>query len=206
VNVQLRTYVRIMAERHREEFAIHGPTIGAVSWSQASQHKRFEVLAGLGPMQNARVLDVGCGFGDFLSFLGAVDTIPASYTGIDVVSEFVDEARQRHPDATFSVADVVDIPDDPVYDYGVASGIFYLPGSDWMEHVRVTASKMFAICEKGVGLNFLSQFSRRPDGVSYYANPGAVLELLGRQVSNRLVLRHDYLPNDFTVYLYKPDL
>jgi SAM-dependent methyltransferase len=205
MSTKVRAYVQVMANRHKSEFAIHGATIGAVSWSQFSQRKRFEVIADVGPMHNARVLDVGCGFGDLLSYLNGVDNAPAAYTGIDVVGEFVEEARLRHPGSRFEVADVVDLPDDPIYDYGLASGIFYLPGADWMEHVRETATKIFAICDKGVALNFLSQFSRRPDEVSYYADPGAVLNLLARHVSSHLVLRHDYLPNDFTVYLYKPD-
>jgi SAM-dependent methyltransferase len=208
MSAELRGYVDAMAERHKAEFAIHGPTIGAVGWSEASQRKRFEVIAELGPMHNTRVLDVGCGFGDFLSFLEGVANVPAAYTGIDVVPEFVDEARRRHPGARFDLGDVIDMPAGVVYDFAVASGIFYLPGADWadwMEHVRATASKMFAICDKGVALNFLSQFSPRPDEVSYYADPGAVLNLFGRYVSSHLVLRHDYLPNDFTVYLYKRD-
>jgi SAM-dependent methyltransferase len=192
-----------MAERHRHELAAHGPSLGAVGWSLQSQRKRFEVLAELGPMANARVLDVGCGFGDFLAFLQEAGQIPASYAGIDVVAEFIDEARRRYPDACFNVADLIDLPGENIYDYCVASGIFYLPSSRWNKYVRETTLKMLAISEKGVAINFLSSFSRRPDGTSYYADPGAVLRLLGQHVCSRLVLRHDYLPNDFTIYLYK---
>ncbi|SRR6266851_1634502 len=203
MEAERRAYVRAMAERHRQELAAHGPSLPAVGWSPESLRKRFEVLSGVGLMTNARVLDVGCGFGDFLAFLREVGQVPAYYAGIDVVTEFIDEARRRHPDACFQVADLVDLSGENTYDYCLASGIFYLPSSDWQNYVRETALKMFELSDKGSAINFLSSFSRRPDATSYYADPGVVLSLLGQYVCRRLVLRHDYLPNDFTVYLYK---
>ena len=203
MKVEQRAYVRAMAERHRRELAIHGASLHAVGWSPQSQRKRFEVLAGIGPMIDARVLDVGCGLGDFLAFLREAGQVPASYAGIDVVAEFIDEARQRYPDACFEVSDLADFEGDNRYDYCVASGIFYLPSSSWNRCVQETALKMFEMSTKGVAINFLSNLTRRRDDVSYYADPGAVLRLLDRHVCSRLVLRHDYLLNDFTVYLYK---
>ena len=35
---------------------------------KSSQTKRFEAMLALGDLDDARILDVGCGFGDFLEF------------------------------------------------------------------------------------------------------------------------------------------
>ena len=50
--------------------------------NKSSQDKRFEAMLGLGDMDGARVLDVGCGFGDFLAFLNARGIEP-EYVGLD---------------------------------------------------------------------------------------------------------------------------
>jgi len=50
------------------------------------------------------LLDVGCGFGKLLEFYAP----RGPYLGIDLVEEFVLEARRRFPDGIFLVGDVVD--------------------------------------------------------------------------------------------------
>jgi ubiquinone/menaquinone biosynthesis C-methylase UbiE len=51
--------------------------------TKSSQEKRFEALLALGDFAGRRVLDVGCGFGDFLAFLVERDIHPL-YSGLDV--------------------------------------------------------------------------------------------------------------------------
>jgi len=48
----------------------YGVDARSLDWgSRQSQHLRFSVLAGIGSMQGARILDVGCGLGDFYGWL-----------------------------------------------------------------------------------------------------------------------------------------
>ena len=74
--------------------------------TRTSQIKRFEALAAVGDLDGQRVLDVGCGFGDFLSYLHERGIRPA-YTGIDVCEPMVRRCVERFGgDASFHVADV----------------------------------------------------------------------------------------------------
>ena len=51
---------------------------------------------------DARVLEVGCGWGDLVASLPQ-----AIRAGVDFLPENVGEARRRHPDLTFEVDDVL---------------------------------------------------------------------------------------------------
>src|SRR6478752_10387552 len=76
--------------------------------SRSSQVKRFEALLELGDLDGRRVLDVGCGFGDFLGFLQGRGIEPV-YTGIDVCEPMVRRCIERFGKlARFEVADVLE--------------------------------------------------------------------------------------------------
>src|SRR6266571_3229059 len=100
-------YAQAMADRHLKSFLKHGAKLAALGWLRESQQKRFEILAEVGAMRDSRLLDVGCGFGDFLAFLEERGLVPATYTGVDVVPQFIDEAKRRYPASTFFIADVL---------------------------------------------------------------------------------------------------
>ena len=59
-----------------------GAEVRALNWRSAElQHRRFAVLAQVGELKSASVLDVGCGMGDLLDWFRAStsqSTIPAS--------------------------------------------------------------------------------------------------------------------------------
>jgi hypothetical protein len=62
---------------------------------------------------------------------------------------------------------------------------------------------MFSLAGKGAAANFLSSFTKRPDGFSNYCDPAHILQLLAKGVSPIIQLIHNYRPNDFTVFLYR---
>src|SRR5438128_6961584 len=59
-----------------------------------SQERRFGAAAALGELHGARLLDVGCGFGDLLAWLRARGVQP-HYTGLDLCAPMVERCRQR---------------------------------------------------------------------------------------------------------------
>jgi len=61
--------------------------------------------------------------------------------------------------------------------------------------------RMMDMAHRGVSVNFLSARTPNPlDPRSHYANPEETLaRALG--LTRNVVLRHDYKPNDFTIYL-----
>ena len=181
----------------------HGYDFRALNWGSAqSQEGRFAVLAGIAPLAGARLLDVGCGLGDFRLWLLREGTA-VDYHGIDIAPFMVEAAKKRQLDTAFSVGTVSDeLAAGHRYDYVFASGIFYFRKDEPFEYMRQTVQAMFGLCERGVAFNSLSLWRDRPADDEFCADPVEVISFC-RSLTRRIVLRHDYHPADFTVYLYK---
>ena len=171
--------------------------------NRSSQEKRFEALLGLGDFHGRHLLDVGCGFGDFLSFLHGRGIRPI-YTGLDLCAPMVARGRERFSPAEgcFVAGDVLEyVPDQP-FDYVVASGIFGLEADGARERIRPTVERIFEWARVGAAANFLSRRSPTPAAARVYVDPAELLEL-GLLLTPAVRLDHSYLPNDFTLHLYK---
>lgn len=171
--------------------------------TRSAQEKRFEALLALGELDGRSVLDVGCGFGDFLAFLDRRG-IRARYTGLDVCAPMIDHCRERFAgrDAEFEVADVLDFEPGEQFDFVVASGIFGLDTAGARERIRPTIERLFAWCRIGMGANFLSRNTPSPVDARVYVDPCQALAL-GFELTPAARLDHNYLPNDFTLHLFK---
>jgi SAM-dependent methyltransferase len=171
--------------------------------TKSSQDKRFAALLELGELDGARLLDVGCGFGDFLEFLQERGVTPV-YTGIDICKPMIDRCRERFDgdDAMFRVADVMEFNPLDDYDYVVASGLFGLDTEGARDRIRPTLERMFSWASNGMAANFLSTRSPVPAEGRIYVEPWKALEA-GLALTPAARLNHSYLPNDFTLYLYR---
>jgi SAM-dependent methyltransferase len=184
----------------------HGPGPRAVDWGTGeSQALRFNVLCAVGPLENTSVLDVGCGLGDLYGYLRSTG-VNVQYTGYDITPALLEAARARFPKGRFIERNVVDLPEAelaPRWDYVIASGIFYLRQRDPDAYLRDMVARLSRLARRGVAFNTLSARAPEKSPDEYYADPamvvGACLDL-----TPRVVLRHDYMPHDFTVYLYPP--
>lgn len=184
--------------------ARHGAKPQALDWSGAeSQHVRFAALAQVGELEGSSLLDVGCGLGDLLGWLDK-QGLTVDYLGLDLTPGLVDEARRRHPGADIRKGGLLgsDFLDAHGFDYVVASGVFYLQQSDPYGFMQAMLERMFGLCRRAVAFNSLSAWSDAGDDGEFRADPGRVLGLC-RNLTRRVVLRHDYHPGDFTVYLYR---
>jgi len=188
-------------EYYTKRFGQFGGDVRTLWNNQKSQEDRFHILAEVGALDGARVLDVGCGFGDFLDFLQA-QTCGVQYTGIDAHPEILLEAKQRHAGHTFEQMDVLEFLPQTKFDFVFGSGIFGLKMVDQHGYVKDLLSHMFWLSEKGLAVNFLSSYTTgKKDKDSYHVEPQEVLSL-ALSITPRVVLRHDYRDNDFTLYLY----
>jgi SAM-dependent methyltransferase len=171
--------------------------------TRGSQEKRFEALLGLGDLHHRHVLDVGCGFGDFLRFL--LDRgIEPRYTGLDICAPMIERCRSTFPVSAgrFLVGDVLEHCPDERYDYVVASGIFGLDADDARSRIAPTVRRMFSWCGIGMAVNFLSRRTPTPAESRVYVEPSDALEM-GLALSSAVRIDHSYLPNDFTLHIYK---
>ena len=170
--------------------------------SRSSQVKRFEALLELGDLDGRRVLDVGCGFGDFLGFLQQRGTEPV-YTGIDVCEPMVQRCIERFGKlARFEVADVLEYEPAQSFDYVVASGLFGLDADGVRERILPSLERMVGWARIGAAVNFLSAAYPTQAENRIYVEPGKAVEA-ALSLTPSVRLDHSYLPNDFTLFMYR---
>jgi SAM-dependent methyltransferase len=171
--------------------------------SVESQQKRFDAIAGIGIKSNSIVLDVGCGYGDFCSRITR-----GCYLGIDIIIERISTAIKKYPSEKFlafaccNIDKVVSIVGPIRFEYVIASGIFWKEERRWLKRVVDTIEKMDVYAYKGIAVNFLSEFALNKKPGRHYATMKEIGEIM-RATSQRCTIRHDYLPNDMTLYIYK---
>ena len=182
-----------------------GPSFSALGWyTPETQRLRFEVFQLLGDFDGTQVLDCGCGLGDFFRFLLEKKYAGVHYSGLDVMPEFIAEARKRfqdHGNAEFYSQGWMDWQ-TPV-DWVLCSGALNLKQLDPYQYVETQLKKFLSLARKGVAVNFLSRHGepQDPDQLFYYYDPNKILEIAFK-VTPHVALHHDYLPNDFTLFLY----
>ena len=168
-----------------------------------SQKIKFQVLSEVLPLANLSLLDVGCGFADFATFL--TGRFPGlQYSGIDLSSAMVKEAQRNHPELDLRVANISDAALKRTFDVVTANGIFYLLGDEAWPMMQRMVERMYALATTAVAFNSLSAWATDQEAGEFYADPLQVVDFC-RRLTPRVVLRHDYHPRDFTVYLYKID-
>jgi ubiquinone/menaquinone biosynthesis C-methylase UbiE len=170
---------------------------------RSSQEKRFGALAGLGDFDGARLLDVGCGFGDLLAWLRARGARPL-YTGLDLTESMIERCRKRFADgqARFVVGDALTWQADGEYDYVIASGIFGYHARDTRARIQPTLERLFAVAGTALAVNFLSGCAPTRSPGRLYVHPADVLQYALR-LTPAVRLDHTYMPNDFTLFLYR---
>lgn len=166
-----------------------------------SQFKKFAILADVLPLANKTLLDVGCGFADYAPYVNARFG-SVSYTGIDLSPQMIATAKQLQPDLDLRVRNILDQAGQAQFDVVTTNGIFYLLGDSAPDLMQQMIQRMFSLAREAVAFNSLSAWAPRQDAGEFYADPLETLKFC-RTVSPRVVLRHDYLPHDFTIYLYR---
>ncbi len=181
----------------------YGDDIRSVAWgSRKSQRRRLEVLAQIADLNGVSVLDVGCGLGDFYSWLMARYK-KICYTGIDVTDSMIDIASNKYTKAKFETKNILDLKKpNGCYDYVFASGIFNRKIQEHEKFVKSVITRMFCLTKKGMAFNVLSSKADFKNMNEYYADSGEMLDFC-LTLSRKVILRHDYMTHDFTVYLYK---
>ena len=180
----------------------HGYGHEAIDYgSRMGQRQRFDVLTETLTLEGRRVLDVGCGFADLAEYLNERE-IGATYEGIDICPELIEEARRRHPGLPLKVCNLLDEDPQEPCDVAIANGIFYLLGGEAEGLMQRIVVRMFELAREAVAFTSLSTWADHREPNEYHADPRRVLEFC-QTLTPRVTLRHDYMPHDFAVFLMK---
>lgn len=195
-----------VAQFFNSRAAQFGDAVEALDWgSRRTQQIRFGILADIGNLNGASILDVGCGLADFFAFLQDRG-LQVRYTGIDLAEDLIGIARGKYPQLDLRTANILE-QEIGTFDYVFGSGIHYFKVDDNIQRSETLLGRMFELCRIGVGTNMISSERLTAEALAdhvYAFEPSQALAM-GRRVADYVVLRQDYLPHDLTLYLYKED-
>ncbi len=177
--------------------------VKALGWKNLeSQQKRFEVLVEFADLNNCHVLDVGCGHGDLRYYLGE-HFFGLTYIGIDLMTEFLDEAKKRygHMENTYFVQGDFSKMEVANVDYILASGAFGYKTTNELYYWQ-TISKMVEVAKKGVAFNMLNQDEFPEHPLLRGHNKAEVLHFC-KALNYDVELKEGYLEGDFTIFIRK---
>lgn len=185
----------------------------SLGWTKHKQYIRFAQLLKNFRLHSASVLDVGCGFGDMLTFLKQRFRENISYFGVDCIPEYVSVAKEQHPEEQdqFLCADFMksSLWDGRTFDYIVASGIFgyrcWETDEQQYQYVDSVIGRALELCNKGISLDFLSdKTDYRTSGTDFHASPERILQI-AYKYSRNVVLDNSALPFEFCITIMKDD-
>lgn len=195
-----------MKQLYQEKFKKHGVSPKSLLWKgKGAAHQRFREFWKEIDFNDKKVLDIGCGFGEMGKFLlkryEGVD-----YTGIDIVPEFIKEAKKQVPNGKFEVADFLKNKiDGTTYDVVIASGVLNGNWEDNMNYRKTAISKMFELTNKTLAFNMLGAHPQPKNDLSsniWHADSLEILKVC-MNLTRRVVLRANYHPKDFTIIMQK---
>jgi SAM-dependent methyltransferase len=176
----------------------------ALRWTPQGQLRRYQMLSDIAPatdLNNATVLDYGCGTGDFYKFLKRRG-ITVKYTGVDINENFIGLAKQKYPECTFEVMNTDDDRFEGFYDYIFICGVFNLRVPGVENDMKNALLTLFKRCNKGLALSALSSHTPIKDPELHFTSPEEMVKFTIENLSPSIALRHDRIQNDFTLYVY----
>lgn len=183
-------------------FEKKGRDVSTVGWgSIESQLLRFEMITRGLDLDGKSILDVGCGLGDLATFLGKnVNTF--RYTGIDVATRLIEDARSAHKaeHISFISGDFLQVEPLGTYDFVFCSGSLNYRFQENEELARSFILKMTECAEEAVSINFLSTYVDFEQPINYHYSPEKLFEY-AKALSDHVSLFHDYSLREFTIQI-----
>lgn len=193
-----------IVERYAARFREYGVDIRTLNAGKGNKlYIQHTVHASIGDLKGKTVLDIGCGLASFYEFLRARGT-SVNYIGYDIVEPFIEVDRQRFPEAHFELRDISRDRIAHRADYAVMCQVFNnkYDSVDNAEVVKRAIALAFEAVTTGVSVDLRTNYVNYREDHLYYFSPE---EMFGfaKSLTPFVCLRHDYLPFDFTLMLYK---
>lgn len=207
----------LMIERYSKRYQTLGYDVKTLGWGSTEQQQyRFrQAIEQIHFTENKSVLDIGCGFGDFLALLVAEHKSFKSYSGWDINPDLIQEAnniwRNNCTTAQFEVVNIAEHLVYRKYDIGFMFGVLNLnlkEEFDNNEYSKLFIRNAFSAVNEVLAVDFLSTQLIKDypkEDFVFYHDPAKVLEFAFTLTSN-VVLKHNYAPipqKEFMLFLYK---
>jgi SAM-dependent methyltransferase len=201
MNNDLSNISQATVSRYSERYHKLGKHVQTLGWgSEEQQFYRFSQVLRAVDLNDRSVLDIGCGFGDFLTSCKSAGCKLEHYTGWDINPDLIAEAKQQHPSSDFSVLNLAEQEDlSPVAGVGVMLGVLNLNFKeryDNMSFSKMMIQKAFSAVSETLVVDFLSLYhsSDYPkEDFVFYHNP-CVMLAFALELTPNARLFHDYAP------------
>lgn len=193
--------------RHYEEcFKKHGDNHKGVDWpNQEDAEKRYKVMSEMLKYDNhpytfiPSFLDYGCGLGHFYEWLNN-ERLIVGYSGYDLSEIFIKECRKKYPQKYWYTEN------PPKMDYVVMNGVFTervgMSDDEAWGVVKAETKKAWELCHRGIAFNLMNTRVDKHRDDLLIVHPGSAAALAS-QLSEKYIIRQDYLKYEYTVYVYK---
>ncbi|WP_072679460.1 class I SAM-dependent methyltransferase [Arcobacter sp. LA11] len=180
---------------YKDSYKEHGATAQGVHWdSEFTQNKRFEILTNFikNDLENSSLIDVGCGYGAYLTYLKKENLFPNIYLGIDCERFIIDITSKKFDKNVFIKCDILK-DEMPKADYLICSGALnILTQIDFLEAIE----NCFYASSKGFIFNFLTNHS-------VHNLSTEIIYGFCKKLTKKVTISENYLPNDSTIFLEK---
>lgn len=198
-----------MLEKHikgyQKKFKKYGVDPRALQWSSGKAAKlRYVQLVVDIDFNGKKVLDIGCGFGDIITYIEK-KTKKFSYTGVDIVPEFITVAKKEYPKHKFIVRDYFENPLKKSFDIIMSSGTLNANVKGAVSYRKKAIKIMLAHAKEAVIFNMAGsspQPKNKKENRVYYADSYDILKFC-LTLSSKLIFRSNYHSKDFTIVICK---
>ncbi len=196
-----------VVDRYTKRYNEFGYSPKSLGWDKGKQDIRFDILSSQYTFENKHVLDIGCGFGDFIKTLSQ-KTNNFKYTGIDIVDALIIEAKKHYKgdNIAFEESNILDFKSEINYDYAVSSGIFNhkICNDKNYEFIESVIIKTLEVCKDGLAFDFLSDKVDYQLEHTFHSSPEKILSI-AYKYSRNIIIRSDYMPFEFSLFIFKDD-
>lgn len=194
-------------KRYGARFRQFGYSPKTLGWLKGKQDIRFEILTSQYNFANKSILDIGCGFGDLNKTLKKAYT-HYEYFGIDICSDIISKGKElfSSPNIHMVCGDFLSYNFKSSFHWAIASGVFnhILLDNENYNFIYSVIEKSYSIVTDGFSFDFISNRVDYRDKHLFYASPEKILEM-AYSFSKRVILRSDYMPFEFSVFIFKDD-
>ena len=147
-----------------------------------------------------KILDFGCGKGDFYKFIKDRGIV-SRYCGIDINENLIELARNKYPETEFMAMDIDESEIDRQFDIVFVCGVFNLRIAGIEESMKAVLKKLFGLSREAMHVNLLTHYIPQRNIELFYVKPEEILEFVIGELSPAVTLRH--VQEDIFLSIYR---
>jgi len=190
---------------YQKKFKKYGVDPRALKWeTKKAAAQRYEQIVADADFAGKSILDVGCGFGGIIPYISAKEE-NFNYTGVDIVPEFIRQAKKLHPSHKFAIRDYFENPLKKNFDIVLSVGTLNSNLKDNLIFRKKAIKTMFGHAKEALVFNMAGRHPKpktAPKSNVWFADPLEILEYC-LSLTKKVILRNHYHSRDFTIVMFR---